>query len=207
MHDTAKDEDMDGRSIDVNDNDIYEAMKDIPGYLDITPGDLKEIYRHAYRHAVKRLATSIKAGDVMTRDVIYVKPETPIAGVARAMAEHAKSGVPVVEQGRVVGIISEKDFLAHMGRRDLRTFMALMAECLDSNQCSTEPLQSKVARDIMSAPAVTVGESTTLAEIATIFTAKHINRVPVVDGEGIMIGIVSRDDLVKASFGGACGVL
>ena len=36
---------------DVSDSDIYEAMKEIPGYLDITPSDLKEIYRHAYRHA------------------------------------------------------------------------------------------------------------------------------------------------------------
>jgi CBS domain-containing membrane protein len=207
MHDAVKDRDVDGRNADVTDDDIYEAMKDIPGYLDITPGDLKEIYRHAYQHALKRLTTSIRAKDVMTRNVISVAPETPLSEVARVMAEHGKSGVPVVEQGRVAGVIAEKDFLTRMGSRGIKTFMALLAEFLDRKECSTEPLQSRTARDIMSIPAITVVEDATLAEIAGIFTAKHINRVPVVDGKGTMIGIVSRDDLVRASFGGNCGIL
>ena len=40
---------------DISDSDIYEAMKEIPGYLDVTPSDLKEIYRHAFRHALERI--------------------------------------------------------------------------------------------------------------------------------------------------------
>ena len=42
---------------DISDGDIYEAMKEIPGYLDISPADLKEVYRHAYRHALERVRT------------------------------------------------------------------------------------------------------------------------------------------------------
>jgi len=55
--------------VDISDEDIYEAMKDISGYLDITPADLKEVYLKAYRHAVTRLTRSVKVRDVMTRDV------------------------------------------------------------------------------------------------------------------------------------------
>ena len=58
--------------VDISDDDIYEAMKDVPGYLDITPGDFKEVYLQAYRHAISRVMKSVKAADVMTRQVISV---------------------------------------------------------------------------------------------------------------------------------------
>jgi CBS domain-containing membrane protein len=207
MDEERRNDKVDSSGLDITDKDIYEAMRDIPGYLDITPGDLKEIYRHAYRHAVKRLATSVKARDVMTRNVVSVAPGTLVPEIARVMAEHGISGVPVVEEGRVVGVISEKDFLAHMGSQGAETFMALLAELLDRKECSTEPLQSQTARDIMSIPPIVADEDATLVEIAALFTLNHVNRAPVVDKEGIMIGIVSRDDLVKASSGGTCGIL
>ena len=51
----------------MSDEDILDAMKSIPGYLDITPGDFKEIFRYAYRQAIERIAKSHVAKDVMTR--------------------------------------------------------------------------------------------------------------------------------------------
>ncbi|MCK5138785.1 MAG: CBS domain-containing protein, partial [Thermodesulfovibrionia bacterium] len=97
--------------INISDEDIYAAMKDIPGYLDITSGDFKELYRRAYRHALKRIAQSIKASDIMTRDVVTAAREMPLREVAKKMAEKSVSGVPVIEADkRVAGIISEKDF-------------------------------------------------------------------------------------------------
>src|SRR5208283_2996680 len=53
--------------IEISDDDIFEAMKDMQGYLDITPGDLKEIYKFAYRHAYDRIIKSVMARDIMTR--------------------------------------------------------------------------------------------------------------------------------------------
>jgi len=52
-------------------------MKNIQGYLDITPADLKEIYKFAYRHALERITQSVKALDIMTRKVFSVKKTTP----------------------------------------------------------------------------------------------------------------------------------
>ncbi|MDY6855682.1 MAG: hypothetical protein SWO11_13435 [Thermodesulfobacteriota bacterium] len=60
-------------SLDVSNEDMLEAMKDIDGYVDITPRNAKELYRFAYRHAVERLIHSVKAKDIMTKTVIFVK--------------------------------------------------------------------------------------------------------------------------------------
>src|SRR4030067_435205 len=104
------------KSIDISEEDIYEAMKEIRGYLDITPGDFKEIYKLTYRHAFNRLARSIKARDIMTKDVSFVTRATPLKEVAKLMAREKISGVPVIDADKkVLGVISEKDFLAHMG--------------------------------------------------------------------------------------------
>ena len=191
---------LDKYGVDITENDIYEAMKDIPGYLDITPQDLKEIFRYAYRHAVERLMNSAKAKDIMTKTVVSVSPESRLHEIARTMAKHGISGVPVVDKGGLVGIISQKDFLKLM-TTDAQNLMDVLAEYIDGKGCAAGSLRARTAREIMSFPVITVHEDETLAQIAELFASKHINRAPVIDQEGGMIGIVSRDDIVKAYSG------
>ena len=187
-------------SIELSDDDIYEAMKDVQGYLDITPTDLKTIYTFAYRHALERITGSVKARDIMTTQVLSVTRETPLMEVAELMARENISGLPVVDKdGKPAGIISEKDFLSHMGSGDKSHFMSVVAECLRGKGCVAVPIRSQKAEDIMTSPAVTVGEDTPAMEIAGIFTKKNINRVPVIARDGRIIGIVSRADIVRAS--------
>ena len=187
-------------NIEISDGDIYEAMKDIRGYLDITPADLKEIYKFAYRHALERITRSVKALDIMTRKVFSVKRAAPLKEVAELMAKEKISGIPVLEDNdKVAGIISEKDFLGSMGQGDRTHFMAFVAECLQGKGCAAMPIRLQKAEDIMTSPAITVAEDASVFEISNIFTQKNINRVPVIDSEGKMIGIVSRADIVRAS--------
>ncbi len=185
--------------IEISDDDIFEAMKDMQGYLDVTPGDLKEIYKFAYRHAYDRIMKSVKACDIMTREVITVGRLTSLDEVAGVMASGGISGVPVLEDdGRIAGVISGKDFLASMGAKDKMNFMAVIAECLKGGECVSMPISRKKAEDIMTSPAITVEENKAVNEIADIFSSKKINRVPVVDKSGALIGIVSRADIVRA---------
>ncbi len=189
-------------SVDLNiaDKDIYEAMKDVPGYLDITPGHFKELYKFAYRHAMERIAGSVKAKHIMSVNVISVKYDTPLQEVAKLMADNIISGVPVVKEDRtVIGVISEKDFLARMGAKKVKTFMGVVAECLKGKGCVAVTFRAQKAEDLMTSPAVTVKEDATVSEIADIFTANNINRVPVTDDCGRLTGIVSRADIVRAS--------
>ena len=136
----------------------------------------------------------------MTRDVVVVSEETPLAEVAAAMGEHGISGVPVVDRnGRVTGIISEKDFLTGMGVTGPQNFMTLVANCLAIKGCVALPIKKQIARDIMTFPPITVTSDTSIQEIAVLFTSRKVNRVPVVDAAGKVLGIVTRGDLLQAT--------
>jgi CBS-domain-containing membrane protein len=189
--------------LEISDEDVYEAMRAIPGFLDITPGDWRDLYRVAYRRALERIRRTVKAADIMTRDVAMVRAETPIQDVAELMAQRRVSGVPVVDQeGKAIGIISETDFLSRMGAGPGQTFMGVVAECLTGKGCLAAPIRPQRARDIMASPPVTVTEDADAGAIAAIMTEKGVNRVPVVDPVGRTVGVVTRGDLVRAHLAG-----
>ncbi len=187
--------------VDISEDDIFQAMREASGYLDITVSDFREIYLSAYRHAITRLFESVKAEQVMTRDVVSVLEDTPIPEVAKVMAERAVSGVPVKgADGRIIGIISEKDFLSSMGAEKSGSFMEIVARCLGGGACVAAPSRKSKAHQIMSAPPITVSFNTPILEIANLFSERNINRAPVLDDRGNMIGIVTRGDIVGSSF-------
>jgi CBS domain-containing membrane protein len=184
----------------ISDDDIYEAMKDIPGYLDITPGDFKAVYQLACQHTLNRITRSIHAKDIMTKEVFSVNPDTPLKEVAELMGKHGVAGLPVVdEHTRVVGVISERDFLSKMGDSTTKNFMILIAYCLSNKGCLAIPVRAQKAADIMTTPAISVKEDATVLQINTIFKEKQINRVPVEDRNGCLQGIVTRADILNIS--------
>jgi CBS domain-containing protein len=188
--------------VELQEEDILEAMRAIPGYLDITPGDFKEVYRLAFQHALERLSREVTAAEIMTTDVVTVAPETPVAEVAAAMGRRGVSGVPVVDAGqKVVGVISEKDFLSRMGVKEPMNFMNLVANCLMTKGCVALPIKAALAGDIMNSPAVTVAPATPVKSVARVLTRRGINRVAVTDPDGRLLGLVSRGDIVKATMG------
>ena len=188
-------------SVEIFDDDIYEAMKEIPGYIDVTPGDLKEIYAHAYRHAFDRITSSVRARDLMNTQVHTVERETMLRDVADMMAKNQISGVPVVEKNRhVVGVISEKDFCKHMGDRRVKSLMEVIAECVKNQGCLAMTIRERKAEDIMTTPAITVQEDAVLMKITAVLSDKDINRIPVVDPKGVLVGIITRTDIVRISF-------
>jgi CBS domain-containing membrane protein len=183
---------------DISDNDIYSAMEQIRGFIDISPAAFREIYTVAYRVAISRIQNSIRADQVMSRPVVHVRVDTSLLEAAEVMAQNEISGVPVVDDAlRVVGVLSEKDFLRQMKGPDPLSLMALIAECLNRKGCLALSLSNRPARQIMSSPAMTVKPETTLAEIADLFGRKQINRTPVVDDQGCLVGIITRSDLVQ----------
>ncbi|MDZ7831865.1 MAG: CBS domain-containing protein [Desulfobacterales bacterium] len=191
--------------VDLENEDIIAAMKEMQGYIDITPADFMEIYRFAYNHAVDRIARSMRAQDIMTQSVISVRKDTSLLETAERMAAANISGLPVVDSNdAVIGVISEKDFLKKMGAEPSGSFMGVISQCLKNKGCVALPIRGKTAADIMSAPAVTVDAARPLSEISQLFAEKKINRVPVVDSGGRLIGIVSRADMVHSFFAKVC---
>jgi CBS domain-containing protein len=139
----------------------------------------------------------MKVEDVMTREVKTVAPETPLREVARILAEHRISGVPVVEKGKVVGVVSEADILVkEQGERRRRG--GLLGLLLDNGRSLETKLEARTAGEAMTAPAITIGPKRPLAEAAAKMVEEKVNRLPVVDEEGNLLGIVTRADLVRA---------
>jgi CBS domain-containing protein len=138
--------------------------------------------------------------DVMTRDVISVRPEAPLKDVARLLVAHRISGVPVVDaDGVVLGIVSEADFLlkgqgasaAH--RRPLERLFA-------DDRATRERIakaEASTAGEAMTTPAIMIEAGRPVAEAATMMVDHRVNRLPVTDQGGI-VGIVTRADLVRA---------
>jgi CBS domain-containing protein len=144
----------------------------------------------------------MKASEIMTRDVISVRPDAPARQIARLLLDHHISAVPVVDEaGAPVGIVSEGDLVGRNeedreARRDW--WLELLAEGEDLNTDFVSSLRAKerVARDIMSGPVVAVDDNTDAAEIARLLQSHHIKRVPVLR-DGHIVGIVSRADLLR----------
>ena len=140
----------------------------------------------------------MNARDIMTRNVITVSPDTRVADIAQALAERHVSGVPVVDNGKVVGIVSEGDLVrrSEIGtdRRGGSWWLRLFRT---ESPIDFVKAHGQKARDIMTTKVLTVGEDAPVSEIADIFESKHIKRVPVVTN-GKIVGIVSRANLVRA---------
>jgi len=137
-----------------------------------------------------------QVGDVMTTDVATVDESTPYRKIVDVMTARHISAVPVVDDfRRVLGVISEADLLHKVeliGKpHEPRLFEGRRRHAARIKADADE------ARDLMTAPAITTMESTTLVEAAKTMDREGIKRLPVTDDLGRLIGIVSRGDLLK----------
>ncbi len=142
------------------------------------------------------------AGDLMTRDVAVVHPETSLLEAVRLMAQRRISGMPVIDDsGAIVGMMSEGDLVRwHEGYTERQTrWLDMLAEGCDLAPAFLEGIQeqNRKVKTVMSPGATTVTEETPAREVARLMYAKNIKRVPVVRG-GELVGIVARSDLVRA---------
>jgi len=186
-------------SVEILEQDVIEAMKAIQGYIDITPGDFKEVYQVAYDLAIKRMLTALKALDLMTQPVQMVNQETALVEAAAFLAEKQISGAPVIDQdGKIVGVVSEKDFLKEMGFGATPSFMQIATHCLSNKSCMIGNLRNRTVGDIMTRPPVTGAPEMTIGEISNLFVSRQINRLPILSADGRPIGIVTRTDLAHS---------
>ncbi|HHX73734.1 MAG TPA: CBS domain-containing protein [Firmicutes bacterium] len=145
----------------------------------------------------------MKISEVMTRDVITVTADTTIAEAARLLAEHRISGLPVIDrENRVIGMITEGDLVARERKLRVPAFTEILGGVifLESPQHFFDGLKKIAATsvgEIMTAPVHTVGSEATPEDAAAMMVEKKVNRLPVLDAEGRLLGIVSRHDLIR----------
>ncbi|MGW3938799.1 CBS domain-containing protein [Streptomyces phaeochromogenes] len=126
--------------------------------------------------------------EVMTHTVVAVGSGAPFKEIVGLLDQWKVGALPVLAgEGRVVGVVSEADLLHKEEFRD--TDEGDLAERAKAGAVT--------AGELMSTPAVTVHADATIAEAARIMARRHVKRLPVVDGSGMLQGVVSRGDLLK----------
>ncbi len=137
-----------------------------------------------------------RVSDVMTTSVVTVDRITPYQEIDRLLTQHRISGVPVLKMGReVAGMVTETDLLA---AEDEKSRRARMASSVDGRRLHHKrPHVSLTAGTLMTAPAITIGPDATIPAAARLMNTHHIRRLPVVDKDGKLVGIVSRRDLLS----------
>ncbi|MGH2652411.1 MAG: CBS domain-containing protein, partial [Actinomycetota bacterium] len=134
--------------------------------------------------------------DVMTRTVVTIDGSAPFKEVVRLMDEFRVSALPVVDEGRrVIGIVSQADLLWKEEQPARRTGRPLFEG--RRRRAGHKKAAASVAAQLMTTPVVTIERDASVAEAARLMNEKRVKRLPVVDAEGRIVGIVSRADLLQ----------
>ncbi|HET9457147.1 MAG TPA: CBS domain-containing protein [Candidatus Limnocylindrales bacterium] len=133
----------------------------------------------------------------MTRNVIAVRPDTPLKDVARLLVKHRIGGVPVVDDDNVVlGVVSESDFAIKELSSD-HVHQSKLDRLLGRPNRDAERVAATTAAEAMARPAITIDDPAgSVRDAATVMVERNINRLPVTES-GRLVGILTRGDLVR----------
>jgi predicted transcriptional regulator len=167
-------------TFEIHDGAVGAFFEDEPSELfderEATPADglssvsARPAHRETFGGAEALHGAVATVRDVMTTNVISVAPQETVDEAAHLLTFHDISGLPVCDGGKVVGVISEADLIGKSG---------------------------STVGEVMTAPALTVSASTGLERVAEMLTQQRIRRLPVVDGQGNLVGVVSRRDVLR----------
>ena len=181
---------------EIGNEDLRAALKEMGVYIDVTESDLKKIFIIARRLARERLSVKVTVGSIMTKVVISVLPDADILTASRILSENRVSGMPVVDKdNHVLGVISEGDILSAVGMGEHHNFKDIVRRML--GEAVPKSQTTSTVENAMSSPAVTAKLETDVREAAAVMNDRKIKRLPVIDQEKRLIGIISRADIVR----------
>jgi CBS domain-containing protein len=125
--------------------------------------------------------TTLRVGNLMTIDPVVIDSEEPVTAAEELIRTYRVSGLPVVEDGGVVGVISQTDLVT--------------ARSIGLISANWENLR---VRHLMTQPAVTVQSNTSLERAAGLMLERHIHRIVVIDEDAAPIGVITTSDLLRA---------
>ena len=146
--------------------------------------------------------------DIMTKQVITVGEDDTVDKCANLLITYNLSGLPVIDDdGKVKGIVTEGDLIRRAAKIDGPATLEVLGGIiyLESPKKFMEEIKrsmANIARDIMTEDVISVNPDKTIEDAATLLVQKNIKRLPVIDKEGNLVGIVSRKDIMKYLFNG-----
>jgi CBS domain-containing protein len=142
----------------------------------------------------------MQARDVMTADVVTLAPDTPIPDIVRLFRSRGISAAPVLEEGEVIGIVTEIDLIARHARPHSPLYLPLLDARIpltgqrEYNEIVRHIL-GMTARDIMTAPVITADAALEVEEVATLMVESKASSIPVL-ADGKLVGIITHGELI-----------
>jgi CBS domain-containing protein/PII-like signaling protein len=159
--------------------------------------DETEVYFHSA--AFRGGLPDVSVGDIMTKDPEAVGPDTPIAEVVERLAGRDYTALPVVDQARrVVGVISDSDMLGRGLTRLSVSLHKVIGPDLVHEYVTRLKSEGRTVREAMTAPAITVTATTSIKDAAHLMHLRTLKRLPVVDNDGVLVGILGRLDIFQS---------
>lgn len=163
----------------------------------ITVDDTEVAYSGA--SPVRDVASGLRAGDVMSREVVAVAPGAPIREVVELLVGKSYRAIPVVQGGSPVGIITNSDLLERAGLPARVELLASLSK--PELHEALEPLSrgGKTAESVMTPEPVAVSADAPLTQVAATMARRRLKRLPVVDEGGALVGMISRLDVLRTA--------
>ncbi len=146
----------------------------------------------------------MKVKDIMTSEVLSANPETKVTDVAKIFTENRIHAVPVIENQKVIGIITESDFfIKGLSNMYLPTYIDFLMKgragenLTEKQKLKIDKLLGSRAEDIMSTDCFTISYNAEVSELIDVFREKRLFTLPVVDENNNLIGIVAQADIIK----------
>jgi CBS domain-containing membrane protein len=165
--------------------DLSRSLEEHAEFIDVNPHDLKSILATAELHAWERRHGALRCADIMSRDVVQVRPDTSVTDARRLLHRHRFNALPVVNPDRTLaGMIAMHNLLLDP----------------DSNPEDAERRLLGSVGDVMKPAARCARPDHSIAELVPLFAGDGLHHVPVVDDSNIVVGMLTQTDLLAAMF-------
>jgi CBS domain-containing membrane protein len=182
--------------------DLDAVLRQYDQVLPVATDDLEDILHRAEIRAYDRRSGGVSCAQVMSRDVATVERKTPLREALRLLRAHHVKALPVIDgERRVVGIVTQTDLLdkADWGMAAMGTGLGWRLRSIGN---SDRQLKG-VVEDIMSTPVKSARPDMHIAQLVPMMADAGLHHLPVVDDDGILVGIVTQSDVIAAMFSGA----
>jgi len=145
----------------------------------------------------------LTARDIMTKDPITVTRDLSVTDAARIMVEKRVGALPVLEAGKLIGLVTEGDLIMRDVKVEFPTYLHLLDGFI-MYPPATARFESELKKavgatvdDVMTSDPVIIQADTPLGDVATLMVERDVSRLPVLDGEHL-VGIISKSDIVRS---------
>ncbi len=179
--------------------DFIAALNECGEEPNVLPDELWQLYQSAVRHAALREKAAHLLSELMTSPVMTVQPEMLLDEVSHLLLVNRVSGFPVVEYGKLVGIVTEGDLLGAMGVRTRSPQTSRMQKVMAAWRLPVTHAAGTATRvrDIMTSTVIVAKPEDTLGYGLKLMGQHQVTRLVIVDGQSQVVGILTRVDILR----------